>query len=193
MEVRNVPPSEIRPYDRNPRNNDAAVGPVSESIRRFGFRQPIVVDRDGVIIVGHTRHRAALSLGLDSVPVVVADNLTPEQCSQYRLVDNKVGEISEWDENALGEELAGLLDARMEDFGFEGFVDMEGFGEDFTLPDDDEPKQKSVTLNMSEELRDMLLEATASLDSVRFSEASDLTNRTVEIMARWLEDRGIEP
>lgn len=193
MEVRNVPPSEIRPYDRNPRNNDAAVGPVSESIRRFGFRQPIVVDQEGVIIVGHTRHRAALSLGLDSVPVVVADNLTPEQCAQYRLVDNKVGELSEWDENALGEELAGLLDARMEDFGFEGFVDMEGFGEDFTLPDDDEPKQKAVTLNMSEELRDMLLEATASLDSVRFSEASDLTNRTVEIMARWLEDRGIEP
>lgn len=109
---------EIRPYENNPRVNDGAVGAVAESIREFGFQQPIVVDRDGVIIAGHTRYKAAQKLGLTEVPVVVADNLTDEQVRAYRLADNKTGELAEWDFSALEEELAGIGELDMSLFGF---------------------------------------------------------------------------
>ena len=88
--------SEIKPYPGNPRVNDAAVAAVAASIREFGFRQPIVVDEDGVIIVGHTRWKAARKLGLETVPVHVAMGLTPAQVKAYRLADNKTGELSDW-------------------------------------------------------------------------------------------------
>lgn len=110
---------EIWPYENNPRVNDGAVGAVAESIREFGFQQPIVVDRDGVIIAGHTRYKAAQRLGLTEVPVVVADNLTDEQVRAYRLADNKTGELAEWDFSALEEELAGIGELDMSLFGFE--------------------------------------------------------------------------
>lgn len=110
---------EIRPYENNPRVNDGAVGAVAESIREFGFQQPIVVDRDGVIIAGHTRYKAAQKLGLTEVPVVVAGNLTDEQVRAYRLADNKTGELAEWDFSALEEELAGIGELDMSLFGFE--------------------------------------------------------------------------
>lgn len=109
---------EIRPYENNPRVNDGAVGAVAESIREFGFQQPIVVDRDGVIIAGHTRYKAAQKLGMTEVPVVVADNLTDEQVKAYRLADNKTGELAEWDFSALEEELAGIGELDMSLFGF---------------------------------------------------------------------------
>lgn len=110
---------EIRPYENNPRVNDGAVGAVAESIREFGFQQPIVVDRDGVIIAGHTRYKAAQKLGMTEVPVVVANNLTDEQVRAYRLADNKTGELAEWDFSALEEELAGIGELDMSLFGFE--------------------------------------------------------------------------
>ena len=88
MKVQLRPITTIRPYDRNPRRNDQAVDAVAASIREFGFRQPIVVDEEGVIIVGHTRYKAALKLGLDKVPVHVATGLTPAQIKAYRLADN---------------------------------------------------------------------------------------------------------
>jgi ParB-like chromosome segregation protein Spo0J len=84
----------VRPYENNPRNNDKAVDAVAASIKEFGFSQPIVVDTDSVIIVGHTRLKAALKLGLERVPVVVASHLTPEQVRAYRIADNKTAEIA---------------------------------------------------------------------------------------------------
>jgi ParB-like chromosome segregation protein Spo0J len=84
--------SEIKPYPGNPRDNDAAVDAVAESIRTYGWRAPIVVDGDGVIICGHTRHKAARKLGLDKAPVHVARDLTPEQVRAYRIADNKTAE-----------------------------------------------------------------------------------------------------
>lgn len=115
--------SEIHPYSRNPRKNDEAVGPVAESIRQFGFKVPIVVDSNGVIVAGHTRYKAAKMLGLQTVPVIIADDLTPEQIKAFRLADNKVGELAEWDTDLLGEELADILDIDMTAFGFE--IEME--------------------------------------------------------------------
>ena len=109
---------EIRPYENNPRRNDEAVQYVAESIRQFGWKQPIVIDRDGVIIAGHTRYKAAHRLGLTKVPCLIAEDLTPEQVKAYRLADNKVGEIAEWDIDALEKELA-TIEFDMSEFGFE--------------------------------------------------------------------------
>ena len=89
--------AEIRPYENNPRLNDDAVDAVAKSIQEFGFRQPIVVDTEGVIICGHTRYKAAKKLGLEKVPVHVATDLSPEQIKAYRIADNKSAELSDWD------------------------------------------------------------------------------------------------
>ncbi len=108
MQITNMKITDIRPYEKNPRINDGAVEAVANSIREFGFRSPIVVDKDFVIIAGHTRHKAALSLGLEKVPVHVADNLTPEQIRAYRIADNKTAEIAEWNYELLPLELREL-------------------------------------------------------------------------------------
>jgi ParB-like chromosome segregation protein Spo0J len=105
------PLAAIKPYEKNPRQNDAAVDAVAESIRRFGFRQPIVVDEAGVIVCGHTRWKAAQKLGLTEVPVHVARDLTPEQVRAYRLADNKTAELAEWNLELLPIELAELQGA----------------------------------------------------------------------------------
>lgn len=94
MKISLRPLASITPYDRNPRNNDAAVDAVAASIRQFGFRKPIVVDADGVIICGHTCFRAAEQLGLAKVPVHVARELTPDQVRAYRIADNRTGELA---------------------------------------------------------------------------------------------------
>ena len=97
--------NDIKPYEKNARKNDDAVKYVAESIKQFGFKVPIVIDKDNVIVAGHTRYKASKELGLDAVPCIVADDLTEEQIKAYRLADNKVSEVSEWDFDLLGEEL----------------------------------------------------------------------------------------
>ena len=111
--------ADIKPYEKNPRKNDSAVDAVASSISQFGFKNPVVIDKDGVIVCGHTRYKAAKKLGLDKVPCVVADDLTEEQIKAYRLADNKVSELAEWDFDILGEELDGIFDIDMSDFGFD--------------------------------------------------------------------------
>lgn len=118
MQVKTVSIDKIKPYENNPRNNDDAVDAVANSIKEFGWQQPIVVDNGGVIIAGHTRYKAAKKLGYKEVPIVVADKLTEEQVNAYRLADNKVGELAEWDDAELSEELNKILDINMADFGF---------------------------------------------------------------------------
>lgn len=101
----------IRPYEKNPRHNDDAVDAVAASLKEFGFRQPIVVDGDGIIVCGHTRYKAAQKLGLAKVPVHVARDLTPEQIRGYRIADNQTSTLSDWDYDILPIELAELQDA----------------------------------------------------------------------------------
>ena len=110
---------EIKPYEKNPRKNDGAVQAVANSISQFGFKVPVVIDKDNVIVCGHTRYKAAKKLGLEAVPCVIADDLTEEQIKAYRLADNKVSELAEWDIDLLGEELDGIFDIDMSDFGFD--------------------------------------------------------------------------
>ena len=128
MKVFNVDPQRLRPYENNPRINDGAVEAVAKSIDEFGFKVPIVVDSDYVIIAGHTRLKAAEKLGLKTVPVVIADDLTEEQARAFRLADNKTAELAEWDFEKLNEELGDITDLDMQDFGFErlkGWFDIE--------------------------------------------------------------------
>ena len=117
MEILEKKVSELKLYKNNPRDNDNAVRYVANSIKEFGFRVPIVIDGDNTIVCGHTRIKAAKTLGMKTVPCVVADDLTPEQIKAFRLADNKVGEFAEWDFEKLSAELAGV-DFDMGEFGF---------------------------------------------------------------------------
>lgn len=110
---------EIMPYEFNPRNNDEAVDYVANSIKEYGFNQPIVIDAAGVIVAGHTRYRAAQKLELKEVPCLMKDDLTPYQIKAYRLADNKTAEFSEWDYSLLEKELQELEDIDMSEFGFD--------------------------------------------------------------------------
>jgi len=152
MDIELRPLTAVRPYEQNPRVNDAAVDAVAESIRRFGFRQPIVVDPDGIIVCGHTRWKAALKLGLEQVPVHVARDLAPEQVRAYRIADNKTAEMAEWNLELLTSELAGLQGADL-DWSLLGFDQDElakllggELREGLTDPDEvPEPPDEAVT------------------------------------------------
>lgn len=117
MEVFEMRAGDLTPYENNPRINDEAVEKVAASIKEFGFKVPIIIDRDGVIIAGHTRLKAAQVLGMETVPVIRADDLTPDQVKAFRLADNKVSEFSMWDFEALEAELA-AVEMDMSAFGF---------------------------------------------------------------------------
>lgn len=145
MKVQNISIQDVKPYANNPRDNDGGVDAVANSINEFGWQQPIVVDKDNVIIVGHTRYKAAKKLGMDKVPVVVADSLSPEQVKAYRLADNKTGELTDWDMGLLDDELADIADIDMSDFGFDLDIsddDEEVQEDDFDEEPPEEPKSK---------------------------------------------------
>ena len=118
--------NEIKPYENNPRHNDNAVDAVVNSIREFGFKVPLVVDSEGVIVAGHTRYKAAKKLGLKTVPCIVADDLTDEQVKAFRLADNKVGELATWALDTLKVELDNIGEIDMSEFGFS----LDGIGEE---------------------------------------------------------------
>lgn len=117
--------NELIPYERNPRKNEAAVDAVAASIKNFGFKVPIVIDKDGVIVAGHTRLAAAKKLGLEEVPCIVADDLTEEQIKAFRLADNKTAELAEWNPELLEIELQDITEIDMSEFGFDEFKDAE--------------------------------------------------------------------
>lgn len=147
MNIIEKPINEVIPYEKNPRINDNAVPAVMKSIEEFGFKVPIVIDKNGTIVTGHTRLKAAKKLGMKTVPCIVADDLTPEQIKAFRLADNKVAEAAEWDMELLNEELDGIIDIDMSDFNFGDINDspssedvVEDDGENIELPS--EPKTR---------------------------------------------------
>lgn len=180
---------DVKPYPNNPRHNDEAVEFVANSIREFGWQQPLVVDLDRTIIAGHTRLKAAQRLGMDKVPVVVADNLTPAQVNAYRLADNKVSEAATWDMEALAVELDGLaVDFDMAEFNFDAGILIDGFGEDFELPDGDGPEFKTVSLHMTQKqyelFQQMQDEVTASGDDGNMP-----ARQVCEVIRQWQAQR----
>ena len=118
MEIKQIKIEDINPYLTNPRKNDKAVNAVLQSIQEFGFKVPIIVDKNREIIAGHTRYKAAVKAGIGTVPCIIADDLTEEQVKAFRLADNKVSEFSEWDFDLLQDELKNILNIDMSEFGF---------------------------------------------------------------------------
>lgn len=179
MRVIEVPIDQVKPYENNPRVNDDAVEVTANSIKEFGWQQPIVVDKDNVIIVGHTRLKAAKKLRLKKVPVVIADTLSEQQVKAYRLADNKTGEFADWDVELLDLELSDIVNFDMSDFGFSKVRSNEEKKEIYTKKTDvphyeitgDEPKisdlfdndkfeklkEEIMIADIPEELREFLL------------------------------------
>ena len=144
MEIINKKISEIKPYEKNPRKNDKAVDYVANSIKEFGFKVPIVIDKNGIIVAGHTRYKASKKLGLKEVPCIIADDLTEEQIKAFRLADNKVSEQAEWDIDLLNEELDDILNIDMELFDFtESDIDWENVDE-ISEENYEEPEHKKL-------------------------------------------------
>ena len=150
MNITDIRTCDLKPYENNPRLNEDAVDLVAASIEEFGFRQPIVVDKDLIIIAGHTRWKAAQKLGLETVPCIQADDLTPAQVKAYRLADNKVAEAAQWDLDALQFELEELdnMDFDMEPFGFE----TETFDEQIAEDDNFEAELPTAPMTKSGQL-----------------------------------------
>lgn len=118
MNIVNFKIEDLIPYENNPRINDDAVEYVKNSIKEFGFKVPIVIDKNNVIVAGHTRYKACKELGIKEIPCIVADDLTDEQVKAFRLADNKVSEKAQWDLSKLNEELGSILDIDMSMFDF---------------------------------------------------------------------------
>lgn len=141
--LKNIPITELKPYPNNPRKNDHAVDAVAASIREFGFKVPLVIDKDGVIVAGHTRYKAAQKLGLKELPCIVADDLTDDQIKAFRLADNKTAELAEWDFELLDLELDDI-ELDMGEFGFEEIMEepAEVKEDDYEPELSEEPKSK---------------------------------------------------
>ena len=122
MEIINKKLTDLKPYANNPRHNAKAVPAVKESILKFGFKVPLVIDKNNVIVCGHTRFYASKEIGLETVPCIVADDLTDEQINAFRLVDNRVSEFADWNFDKLAEELSDLQDFDFEPFGFDDLM-----------------------------------------------------------------------
>ena len=157
MNIQNISLADIHPYARNPRKNDEAVKNVAASIREFGFLVPLVIDRNHEIVAGHTRYKAAKSLGMKTVPCVIADELTEDQIKAFRLADNKVGEMATWDMDLLPLELADIA-MPMADFGFEVISD-EDFSENFTLDDGEKKPFQQISITVHDEQAKLILAA----------------------------------
>lgn len=160
---------EIKPYENNPRHNDNAVDAVVNSIREFGFRVPLVVDSEGVIVAGHTRYKAAQKLGLQTVPCLIADDLTQEQVNAFRLADNKVGELATWDLDALKVELDNIGEIDMSEFGFS----LDGSVEDETYTRKIEPPTYEPTEETAPGI-DELCDKSKYDDLVRYIDNADI-------------------
>jgi len=139
MELFNKKISEIRPYENNPRDNSKAIDAVAASIREFGFKVPIVIDKNGVIVAGHTRYEASKKLGLEEVPCVIADDLTDEQVKAFRLADNKTAELASWNPELLEVEMSGIDSIDMTEFGFIEPEKAEAVEDDFDIEPPEEP------------------------------------------------------
>lgn len=155
--------ADLVPYEKNPRKiSDEAINAVAESIQTFGFKNPILIDKNNVVVAGHTRRLASLKLGLESVPCVVCDDLTPQEIKALRLADNKTNELADWDLPELDLELADLDDMDMERFGFDITLD-EGLDDDFSLVDGDKAPVQTMSLTFSDEQAEEVKQAIAEM------------------------------
>ena len=188
MEIVTKQIKDLIPYEQNPRKNDEAVKYVANSIKEFGFKVPIVIDKNNVIVAGHTRYKASKKLKLKEVPCIVADDLTDEQIKAYRLADNKVSETAEWDFDLLTDELTDILDIDMNEFGFE-LINEEDYGTDFTLPDGDKSEIEQITFTLHHEQAELIRYAISLIEdySETFGNTNKNGNAIYEVVKQWVE------
>lgn len=201
LQVEYTDPLDLIPYDGNPRINDYAVKRVMESIKEYGFTNPIIVDANKVIIAGHTRREASILAGLDRVPYIVRDDFTPEQIKAYRIADNKLAELSNWDDELLKKELFELqaIDYPLEVMGFTE-IDLKEIFIERELPDE-EGEELNEDIKEQKEEKTTLPMLRFGSNSVRITEAelimlSNRYNEYVESIpdegfVTWLLKRGI--
>ena len=193
MNVYDVKIEDLRVYENNPRKNDKSVDLVANSIAEFGFKVPLVIDAENTIICGHTRLKAAKKLGLEVVPCIIADDLTPEQIRAFRLADNKTSEFSDWDFNALEAELHALSDSiDMSEYGFDlDTISADSFGDDFTLPDGDKSEFCQMTFTLHEEQAQFIKYALSLIEdySETFGNTNKNGNALYEIVKQWAEQK----
>lgn len=190
MNITEIKIKDLKPYENNPRHNEAAVDVVANSIKEFGFKVPIVIDKDNVVAAGHTRLKAAEKLGLDKVPCIVADDLTPEQVQAFRLADNKTSELAEWDFNALAKEIAELETIDLSQFGFDEMeLNLEEFNEDFELPDGDKGEFQQMTFTLHNEQAELIKHALETVDEgvENFGNTNKNGNALYEVVRQWAE------
>lgn len=192
MEIKMVKIEDLKPYENNPRFNDDAVDFVAKSIKEFGFKVPMVIDKDNVIVAGHTRYKASEKLGLKEVPCIIADDLNEEQIKAFRLADNKVSEQANWDYNMLNLELGEIEGLDMTDFGFELEILDDDFGTDFELPEGDKLGIDKMTLYFANEQTKAIEEAIEkiNLDEVEtFGNEHKKGNALYEVVRQWLTSK----
>lgn len=188
MNVVNMMVKDLIPYEKNPRFNDEAVKYVANSIKEFGFKVPIIVDKNNVIVAGHTRYKASLELGLKEVPCIVADDLNEEQINAFRIVDNKVGDFSLWDYEKLKQEIDEIkaFDSNDIDIDFYGFEEYDIYQVlDETGLSKNEPKDSedfSITFSVKTELKPFF-------DSyLKTHSKEDLNALFIKIIKRMIND-----
>ena len=194
MKVANRNLAELTPYAKNAKKHDSTqIANVAESIKQFGFVQPIVIDRDGVIVIGHCRALAAEKLGMKEVPCVCVDDLTPEQVNALRIVDNKSNE-SPWDFDILHDELA---DIDLSGFDFDFGLEDEGedyspdeFGDEFSLPDGDKPEICRMAFTLHQRQKELIEYAISVVkDDAKetFGNTNGNGNALYEVVKQWAE------
>lgn len=192
MEIKYKKIEDIKPYLNNPRFNDDAVEQVANSIKEFGFKVPIVLDKDNVIIAGHTRYKASMELGLKEVPCIIADDLNEEQIKAFRLADNKVSEKADWNMDLLVEELQDL-DIDMSLYGFENFdIDPNDYGTDFELPSGEKGNIEQMTFTLSTEQAALIRSAMDLVkDEIKetFGNENKNGNAIYEVVRQWVEQK----
>lgn len=190
MEIQYRRLDEITPYDKNAKTHDQTqINNVAESIRQYGFVQPIVIDRDGIIVIGHCRTLAAKKLGMGSVPCVCVDDLTPEQVNALRLVDNKSNE-SAWDFDLLADELPGL-DLSAFDFDW-GIENEDEYGVDFSLPDGDKSEICQMTFTLHTQQKELIEYAMTCVEdeiTETFGNTNKNGNALYEVIRQWAAQR----
>lgn len=183
---------ELKEYENNPRINDNAVDAVAESIKQFGFKVPIIIDKNNIIVAGHTRLKAAQKLGLENVPCIVADDLTPEQVRAFRIADNKVGEIAEWDFNALAKEIAELETIDFSQYGFDvNEITPDSFGEIFELSNGDKGEIQQITFTLHNEQAELIKYALEMVGECaeNFGNTNKNGNAIYEVVRQWVEQK----
>ncbi len=183
------------PYINNPRLNDNAVDKVASSIKNFGFKNPIIIDKDNEIIAGHTRLKAARKLGLDEVPTIKVEDLTDNQIKAFRIADNKTSEFAEWDWNVLEKELAELElefgSEKLESMGFElERIDPDDFGTEFELPEGEQGEMRTMSFQLHVKQKETIEYAIGLVeDGETFGNENKNGNALYGVVSEWLAQR----